>query len=1167
MKNYNFFQKFYNIVIIIWTIFICLVFFYYYSQASIYKRDSVNHSVESEFDKDIEIINWLIDVGSDYSEVNDSIFGLLATDSSNIFRFRNNNESRINILGIDKALELLAKSSKVNPDVSFHIIFPDSLSYFNNKNEWEKEAIKTVNKTGEEFSEYFYKEGREYFTSIKPIYIKNNKLSGKTDDNPGRFVGGISISVDLTEVNQVFHSKTKTYFFTYIIIWFLGAIAFSFTYKKIRQEEKNRLIAVRNLEDLKSNLEKKVQQRTAEIMKNKEQLQLEIEDRKQIQSELEKSRERYKNIIEHSTNLFYSHDINNKFTYISPSTEKFFDCSLEELPDDWTNLISDHPINELGKDSTAKALSTGKAQPPYELELLTLKGRKLWVEVHEAPLIKNGIVKGIIGALVDITEWKIASEKLKLSEAQFRELFSSAPDGITLLDEKGIIVNCNEAFAKMLGYSVDELLNEHITNTVHPEQKELFNKKFPQLLKDGELLLNKVMLIKKNGETIKVRRNAKVVYDQSNNISGIILHTQDITEFTQQSDIIEENEKLLKLTQKIAGIGSFKYDFVNDKWSASKVLMDIFEIDESYPQNFKGWSALVYPDDYKWIMDELNNLYSSENNRLDFVTRVVSQKSKSVKWVNVAGRFERDAQGRFISLTGSLQDITEKYLADKKLEEREAHLRAIFEAADDVSYITTSLGEKESKILSVSPGTSKLFGYTEEEIIGKTVDILHTEIDKASFDENLQKMKMGKPGFNGETQMIHKSGKLIDVYHRAYPLHFEGGKLKTGLAVTIDISEIKKARENLKKREEQLTILINSTPDIIYFKDANGKWLLANNSAIELLGIDINNYMGKSNLELAAINDFYSNFLKEEDVNDNIAWNSFKTQRSSKNIPISNSKDRIFDMIRVPLFNDDRSRKGLLVFGRDITSQKELENKLVNSKKLEAVGLMASRLAHEFKNILQSITGFSQFAQEGLDKNDRRFDDIEKVITAATKADSVVKKLLSAAKKFEIRLLKHNINTIVKSFVNTSRNSLSTEIEIIFTQNSNEDYIVRCDAAHIELVLLNLVLNSQDAMPDGGLIEISVYPKKLEEDIESVYDWIETTEFVCISVKDNGDGIARGTVNSIFEPFFTTKAPGKGTGLGLSSSFDIIKSHGGFIDVKSTLGKGSEFFVYIPLSE
>ena len=120
------------------------------------------------------------------------------------------------------------------------------------------------------------------------------------------------------------------------------------------------------------------------------------------------------------------------------------------------------------------------------------------------------------------------------------------------------------------------------------------------------------------------------------------------------------------------------------------------------------------------------------------------------------------------------------------------------------------------------------------------------------------------------------------------------------------------------------------------------------------------------------------------------------------------------------MFNDDGRGKGLLVFGRDITNQKELETKLVNSKKLEAVGLMASRLAHEFKNILQSITGFSHFAQEGLGKNDNRYADIEKVIDAASKADNVVKKLLSAAKKFEISLLKHNINSIVKSFVNTS---------------------------------------------------------------------------------------------------------------------------------------------------
>lgn len=174
---------------------------------------------------------------------------------------------------------------------------------------------------------------------------------------------------------------------------------------------------------------------------------------------------------------------------------------------------------------------------------------------------------------------------------------------------------------------------------------------------------------------------------------------------------------------------------------------------------------------------------------------------------------------------------------------------------------------------------------------------------------------------------------------------------------------------------------------------------------------------------------------------------------------------------------------------------------------------------------------------------------------------------MSAAKKFEISLLKHNISNIVKSFVDTAGNSLGASIEIIFNQKEDEDFIVKCDATHIELVLLNLVLNSQDAMPDGGIIEIFFNNVTLNEEIENVYDWIETTKFVCITVKDNGNGITKEVVDSIFEPFFTTKAPGKGTGLGLSSSFDIIKAHGGFIDVKSTLGKGSEFFVYIPLSE
>lgn len=153
-------------------------------------------------------------------------------------------------------LELLTKSSKVTKEASFHMVLPGSLSFVMNINDREKKAIEKVKISGEDFTEYTTEKGLEFFNVVKPIYLKNNKISGNSADNPGKFVGGISIKVDLSEVNKVFHSKTETYFFTYIFIWLIGVVAFSLTYRKIRKEENTRLIAVENLKELKSHLEK-----------------------------------------------------------------------------------------------------------------------------------------------------------------------------------------------------------------------------------------------------------------------------------------------------------------------------------------------------------------------------------------------------------------------------------------------------------------------------------------------------------------------------------------------------------------------------------------------------------------------------------------------------------------------------------------------------------------------------------------------------------------------------------------------------------------------------------------------------------------------------------------------------------------------------------------------
>jgi len=966
---------------------------------------------------------------------------------------------------------------------------------------------------------------------------------------------------------QLFRGNLYSYIIIFSFTWLVGVVGFYIAYKRVKRRIEEKSDFLNQIENIKDSLEEKIRERTEELYLSKKRLEIEIQDRKLIEAQLKESEERYRNIIEHSNNLFYSHTADHKLTYVSPQADKFFDCTQEEAKVKWTEFVTDNPINQIGLEITQKTIDSGKIQQPYELELITLKGRKLWVEVHEAPIVENGKTVAIVGALIDITTWKRASDIINKNEKKYRELFEEAPDCVTQLDNHGFILDCNKAFANLLGYEIDELIGGHITDTLTDYHKPLFKERIPELIKKGKLLMNEVHLVKKNKQIIKVRRNANAIYDERGKLSGIIVHTHDITELLQLRDSLIESEKLLIQSQKIAGIGSFTFNIEKESWKGTEVLYNILEIDDTYPKTIESWIALVHPDDKMQMRDIVVGRIQKKQYRFELKHRLLLNNGKLVKWVNSIGEVEINESGKIVKVTGSLEDITEKYLKDQRIIDSEEQLRAIFNAADNVSFMTTTAEGVDSIILNVSPGTERIFGYRRDELIGKPVSILHIEEDISKFDDNLNKMKKGAPGYVGEISLVKKSGVKFDAYHKAFPLSVDNNNTLTALGVTIDLTEVKQARRDLKKREEQLSTLINATPDIICFKDGEGKWLLANDANIKLFDLEGVDYFGKTDIDLANFSEFYRekfvNFMKTDEV----AWSLNDVSRFNSVLTTSTGEEILFDVIKVPLFNNDGTRKGLVVLGRDITKQKDLENELIKAKKLEAVGLMASRLAHEFKNILQSISGYSHFAQEGLDMEDRRYQDIEQVLTAARRADVVVKNLLKAARKFNLELIKNNIHNIVRLFVNSNRKTFGEKIIIEYAYERGIDQLMtNCDSIHLELVILNMCFNAVDAMPDGGNIKIESRLSQISGNRIKHYDWVKENKFFTISIEDNGIGMNQDTLDNLFEPFFTTKPIEQGTGLGLSSAFDIIKSHGGFIEIQSKLGKGSKFFIHIPMT-
>ncbi|HKL25578.1 MAG TPA: PAS domain S-box protein, partial [Desulfuromonadales bacterium] len=193
-----------------------------------------------------------------------------------------------------------------------------------------------------------------------------------------------------------------------------------------------------------------------------------ITSRKQAEERLRQAEQKVRLMVDNSTNLFYMHTADHVLTYVSPQSRQFFDCDPEEALVRWTDFLTDNPVNRDGLLTTQRAIDTGQRQPPYQVECVGKKGRKLWVEVHEAPILENGRTVAISGTLTDITRRKQAQSERQ----QFFKFFQTSTDLMCIANPHGRFLKTNPAFTATLGYTAAELISKDIMEFVHPEDRQ-----------------------------------------------------------------------------------------------------------------------------------------------------------------------------------------------------------------------------------------------------------------------------------------------------------------------------------------------------------------------------------------------------------------------------------------------------------------------------------------------------------------------------------------------------------------------------------------------------------------------------------------------------------------------------------------------------------------------
>lgn len=497
-------------------------------------------------------------------------------------------------------------------------------------------------------------------------------------------------------------------------------------------------------------------------------------------------------------------------------------------------------------------------------------------------------------------------------------------------------------------------------------------------------------------------------------------------------------------------------------------------------------------------------------------------------------------------------EVRERARTENILRESEERYRTIFESANDIHIIIDRAGY----ILDINERVHDVIGYERGDFIGQHINdfIPMIPIDmQTKFQNFFTNVSAGETEQPLVVTIYKRDRTASEIEFNAVPI-FKDNKVHSVFAIARDLT----GRRAAEKALLRLATAIEQSADAVMITDTSGAIQYVNPAFEQITGYNSQEVNGKT-----------PRILKSGKHDDNFYLDLWKTitegKRWSGNF-INCKKDGTLYNERAhisPVFDNTGEITNYVAIKRDVTRELEMENQLRQSQKMEAVGRLAGGVAHDFNNILTVISVCSDMLLNSFEKNDERLSDIEEIVNATERAQSLTRQLLAFSRHQRLESTIINVNSVIKD-INKMLSRLIGEdisLELVLNEQLKD---VKVDRTGIEQVIINLVVNARDAMPEGGKILITTENIYLSDaDVPAIPE-ANPGDFVRISVTDTGIGMPKEIMEHIFDPFYTTKERGKGTGLGLSTVYGIIRQSGGWINVYSEPDRGASFRIYLP---
>ncbi|MGH9317627.1 MAG: response regulator [Thermoanaerobaculia bacterium] len=386
--------------------------------------------------------------------------------------------------------------------------------------------------------------------------------------------------------------------------------------------------------------------------------------------------------------------------------------------------------------------------------------------------------------------------------------------------------------------------------------------------------------------------------------------------------------------------------------------------------------------------------------------------------------------------------------------------------------------------------------------------------------------------------------------------------VRRALAEASERRERRKADQGLRQSEEKYRSIVETTNDWIWESDAEGRLTYCNPAVEPMVGYRPEELLGRKGEDFLHPDDLKEiGPVVERAVAEKSGWKGWVLRWRHKD-----GSYRSVESNAVAVFDGEGAFRGFRGATRDITERVQLEAQFRQSQKMEAVGQLAGGVAHDFNNLLTTILGYGDLLMKQLSHDPSLREGIEEIKKAGERAAVLTRQLLAFSRKQVLTPLVLDLNEVVAELEKMLRRLIGEDIDLATVLDPSIGHI-KADPGQLEQVIMNLAVNSRDAMPRGGKLTIETRNVQLDKAYARERRYVAEGHYVLLAVSDTGSGMDSETRAHIFEPFFTTKGQGKGTGLGLSTVYGIVKQSGGSVEAYSEVGQGTTFKIYLPAVE